>query len=74
LTFQIVETMAYTNPVADFVSSLDSFYESVSIDDLQMVVGPMERDNLIGIFIQYVIKIKNTNCKICRLNPLLLLK
>jgi len=40
---KIVETMAYTNPVADFVSSLDSFYESVSIDDLEMVVGPIER-------------------------------
>lgn len=51
LTFQIVETMAYTNPVADFVSSLDSFYESVSIDDLEMVVGPIERGSLIGIFI-----------------------
>ncbi|XP_016658283.1 acyl-CoA-binding domain-containing protein 5 [Acyrthosiphon pisum] len=44
---KIVETMAYTNPVADFVSSLDSFYESVSIDDLEMVVGPIERGNLI---------------------------
>ncbi|XP_060858863.1 acyl-CoA-binding domain-containing protein 5 [Metopolophium dirhodum] len=43
---KIVETMAYTNPVADFVSSLDSFYESVSIDDLEMVVGPIERGNL----------------------------
>ncbi|KAL5237700.1 hypothetical protein ACI65C_005110 [Semiaphis heraclei] len=45
---KIVETMAYTNPVADFVSSLDSFYESVSIDDLEMVVGPIERGSLIG--------------------------
>lgn len=44
---KIVETMAYTNPVADFVSSLDSFYESVSIDDLEMVVGPIERGNSI---------------------------
>lgn len=51
LNLQIVETMAYTNPVADFVSSLDSFYESVSIDDLEMVVGPIERGNLIGILI-----------------------
>jgi len=39
--------MAYTNPVADFVSSLDSFYESVSIDDLEKVVGPIDRGNLI---------------------------
>ncbi|VVC41739.1 Acyl-CoA-binding protein, ACBP, conserved site,Acyl-CoA-binding protein, ACBP,FERM/acyl-CoA-binding [Cinara cedri] len=44
---KIVETMAYTNPVADFVSRLDSFYESVSIDDLEMVVGPIERKNSI---------------------------
>lgn len=45
--------MAYTNPVADFVSSLDSFYESVSIDDLEMVVGPIERGNSIGILIVF---------------------
>jgi len=57
LNLQIVETMAYTNPVADFVSSLDSFYESVSIDDLEMVVGPIERGNLIGILILYSFKI-----------------
>lgn len=44
---KIVETMAYTNPVADFVSSLDSFYESVSIEDLEMVVGPIDRNNKI---------------------------
>lgn len=43
--------MAYTNPVADFVSSLDSFYESVSIDDLEMVVGPIDRGNLLGMFV-----------------------
>lgn len=49
--FQIVETMAYTNPVADFVSSLDSFYESVSIDDLEMIVGPINRGNARGMLI-----------------------
>lgn len=43
--------MAYTNPVADFVSSLDSFYESVSIDDLEIVVGPIDRSNIIGMLI-----------------------
>jgi len=40
--------MAYTNPVADFVSSLDSFYESVSIDDLEIAVGPIDRGNVNG--------------------------
>lgn len=49
--FQIVETMAYTNPVADFVSSLDSFYESVSIDDLELAVGPIDRGSLIGMLL-----------------------
>uniref|UniRef100_A0A2S2PX71 Acyl-CoA-binding domain-containing protein 5 n=1 Tax=Sipha flava TaxID=143950 RepID=A0A2S2PX71_9HEMI len=44
---KIVETMAYTNPVADFVSSLDSFYESVSIDDLKVVVGSIEHGSLL---------------------------
>ncbi|XP_050426938.1 acyl-CoA-binding domain-containing protein 5 [Adelges cooleyi] len=42
---KIVETMAYTNPVADFVSSLDSFSESVSLDDLEMAVGPLSNRN-----------------------------
>lgn len=55
---KIVETMAYTNPVADFVSSLDSFYESVSIDDLEMVVGPIERGNLI----------EKNNCSLISIN------
>jgi hypothetical protein len=41
--------MAYTNPVADFVSSLDSFYESVSIDDLKVVVGSIEHGSLLGM-------------------------
>lgn len=43
--------MAYTNPVADFVSSLDPFYESVSMEDLEKAIGPIERGNLIGMFI-----------------------
>lgn len=43
--------MSYTNPVADFVTSLDSFYETVSIDDLEMIVGPIERKNPIGLLI-----------------------
>lgn len=43
--------MAYTNPVADFVSSLDPFYESVSMEDLEKAIGPLERGNLIGMFV-----------------------
>lgn len=37
---QIVETMSYTDNVADFLSSLDSFYEHVPQEDLELLVGP----------------------------------
>lgn len=38
---KIVETMAYTENVATFLGSLDSFYESVPVEDLEMIVGPV---------------------------------
>ncbi|XP_075218739.1 acyl-CoA-binding domain-containing protein 5-B isoform X1 [Lycorma delicatula] len=38
---KIVETMAYTDNVASFITSLDSFYESVPAEDLQLLIGPV---------------------------------
>lgn len=38
---KIVETMAYTDNVASFITSLDSFYESVPVEDLQLLIGPV---------------------------------
>lgn len=38
---QIVETMSYTDNVATFLGSLDSFYESVPAEDLELLVGPV---------------------------------
>ena len=33
--------MSYTDNVANFLGSLDSFYESVPVDDLELLVGPV---------------------------------
>lgn len=41
VTLQIVETMSYTDNVATFLGSLDSFYESVPTEDLELLVGPV---------------------------------
>ncbi|XP_033225229.1 acyl-CoA-binding domain-containing protein 4 [Belonocnema kinseyi] len=38
---KIVETMSYTDNVANFLGSLDAFYESVPADDLELLVGPV---------------------------------
>ncbi|RZF47642.1 hypothetical protein LSTR_LSTR009526 [Laodelphax striatellus] len=38
---KIVETMAYTDNVANFLTSLDSFYDSVPAEDLELVMGPV---------------------------------
>lgn len=38
---KIVETMSYTENVANFIGSLDSFYESVPVQDLELIVGPV---------------------------------
>lgn len=38
---KIVETMSYTDNVANFLGSLDSFYESVPSEDLELLVGPV---------------------------------
>lgn len=38
---QIVETMSYTDNVATFLGSLDSFYETVPAEDLELLVGPV---------------------------------
>lgn len=38
---KIVETMSYTDNVATFLGSLDSFYESVPAEDLELLVGPV---------------------------------
>lgn len=38
---KIVETMSYTANVADFLGSLESFYESVPAEDLELLVGPV---------------------------------
>ncbi|XP_032684416.1 acyl-CoA-binding domain-containing protein 4 isoform X1 [Odontomachus brunneus] len=38
---RIVETMSYTDNVATFLGSLDSFYESVPSEDLELLVGPV---------------------------------
>lgn len=38
---KIVETMSYTDNVANFLGSLDSFYENVPAEDLEMLVGPV---------------------------------
>ncbi|XP_020297533.1 acyl-CoA-binding domain-containing protein 5A [Pseudomyrmex gracilis] len=38
---RIVETMSYTDNVATFLGSLDSFYESVPTEDLELLVGPV---------------------------------
>jgi hypothetical protein len=36
---QIVETMSYTDNVATFLCSLGSFYDSVPVEDLELLVG-----------------------------------
>lgn len=41
IALQIVETMSYTDNVATFLGSLDSFYESVPAEDLELLVGPV---------------------------------
>jgi len=41
IVLQIVETMSYTDNVATFLGSLDSFYESVPAEDLELLVGPV---------------------------------
>lgn len=33
--------MSYTDNVAHFLGSLDSFYESVPVEDLELLVGPV---------------------------------
>ena len=33
--------MSYTENVATFLGSLDSFYESVPAEDLELIVGPV---------------------------------
>ncbi|KAL6421295.1 hypothetical protein ACFW04_011892 [Cataglyphis niger] len=38
---KIVETMSYTDNVANFLGSLDSFYESIPAEDLELLVGPV---------------------------------
>ncbi|XP_076240431.1 uncharacterized protein LOC143182974 [Calliopsis andreniformis] len=38
---KIVETMSYTDKVATFLGSLDTFYESVPQEDLELLVGPV---------------------------------
>ncbi|XP_015589100.1 acyl-CoA-binding domain-containing protein 4 [Cephus cinctus] len=38
---KIVETMSYTDNVANFLGSLDSFYESVPVEHLELLVGPV---------------------------------
>lgn len=38
---KIVETMSYTENVANFIGSLDSFYESIPVQDLELIVGPV---------------------------------
>ncbi|XP_076160905.1 uncharacterized protein LOC143143498 [Ptiloglossa arizonensis] len=38
---KIVETMSYTDKVATFLGSLDTFYESVPAEDLELLVGPV---------------------------------
>ncbi|KZC11799.1 Acyl-CoA-binding domain-containing protein 5 [Dufourea novaeangliae] len=38
---KIVETMSYTDKVASFLGSLDTFYESVPQEDLELLVGPV---------------------------------
>ena len=38
---KIVETMSYTDNVASFLVSLDSFYENVPAEDLELLVGPV---------------------------------
>ncbi|XP_050445287.1 acyl-CoA-binding domain-containing protein 5 [Cataglyphis hispanica] len=38
---KIVETMSYTDNVATFLGSLDSFYESIPAEDLELLVGPV---------------------------------
>ncbi|XP_076642238.1 uncharacterized protein LOC143353044 isoform X2 [Halictus rubicundus] len=38
---KIVETMSYTDKVANFLGSLDTFYESVPQEDLELLVGPV---------------------------------
>ncbi|KAG7209701.1 hypothetical protein KM043_011340 [Ampulex compressa] len=38
---RIVETMSYTDNVATFLNSLDTFYESVPAADLELLIGPV---------------------------------
>ncbi|XP_043281284.1 uncharacterized protein [Venturia canescens] len=38
---KIVETMSYTDNVENFLVSLDSFYENVPAEDLELLVGPV---------------------------------
>ncbi|XP_050526909.1 acyl-CoA-binding domain-containing protein 5 [Daktulosphaira vitifoliae] len=45
---KIVETMAYTDSVADFISSLDPSSDFCSIDDLKLVVGVTNDKNIIS--------------------------
>lgn len=33
--------MSYTDNVANFLTSLESFYESVPVEDLEMLIGPV---------------------------------
>lgn len=37
---QIVETMAFTDNVADFLTSVDSFTNNVPVEDLELCIGP----------------------------------
>lgn len=37
---KIVETMAFTDNVADFLTSVDSFTNSVPVEDLELCIGP----------------------------------
>ena len=36
---QIVETMSYTENVANFLGSLGSFYDNVPVEDLELLIG-----------------------------------
>jgi len=37
---QIAETMSYTENVAKFMGSLDTFYDNVPVEDLELLWGP----------------------------------
>lgn len=38
---QIVETMSYNDNIGTFLGSLGSFYDSVPVEDIEMLLGPV---------------------------------